>query len=84
MGSTGETRISKDVRSDGRCIHDCQTVGVNLTIPDGLGVNEDGAQITKRKKPKGKLVSQHHSNTERGEKMALSFLLDPLSVRICV
>jgi len=33
----------KDIRSDGRCIYDCQTVGVNLTIPDGLGVNKRDA-----------------------------------------
>ena len=43
-GISWEVRISKYVRSDSWCVYGCQTFGVILTIPGGLGVNESDAQ----------------------------------------
>jgi len=62
-----EVIISKDARSDGWRVHDCQAVGVNLTILNGLGVNEGGAQ-RKGEKPKNRSGLDHHSNGGRDKR----------------
>ena len=75
-------RISKDARSDGRRVYDCQAVGVNLTILNVLGVNESDAQ-TKGEKPKSGSVFDHHPNGGRGKRevipgFSVSAVCDPV------
>lgn len=60
-------RISKDVRSNGRCVYDCQATCVKLTILGGLGINESDVQ-TKEEKSKSKSEFDHHPNGRRDER----------------
>ena len=65
-----EVRISDDARSEGRRVYDCQAVGENLTILDGLGGNESDAQ-TKGEKSKSKSAFDHHSNGGRDKRKVI-------------